>query len=386
MPALAGQRVGVTADRRATEQTELLVRLGAEVLHGPMLRTLPFGNEKPLRGCTEALLVDPPTILVVSTGIGLRGWIGAAESWGLADALMHVLGRARIHVRGPKAFAAAAQVGLAVTRQEPSERLDALVRQLVTDGLQGEHVALQLHGSDEPEVVAVLERAGARVTCVSVYEWVPPADEAPARRLIREAVDGQLTAVTFMSPSAVTSACRIAAIDGLRERLVDALGSRVAVACVGPTTRAAAEAAGFRVTCSPTLGRLGLLVRSLAMSLRSGHIHLGTPRGEVVLQGRLLVMAHSEISLADRERQVLHLLAQRAGLVVSRTAIEHAVWRSTDEDRALDAVLSRMRRHLAPSHLEIETRHRRGYQLRAEVLPCNAIVARLDLAVGSAGR
>lgn len=372
IPALAGHRVGITADRRAEEQAELLRRMGADVLHGPVLRTLPLGDETPMQLATKALLDDPPSITILSTGIGLRSWVGAAETWGWADELVAALAASRVLARGPKAFAAAVQVGVPVWHQEPTERLDELVATLVRGGVQGEHIALQLHGNESPEVVAALELAGARVTPVAVYQWVAPDDEGPARRLVREAIEGQLTVVTFTSPSAVVSTCRIAESEDALPALLEAFASRVAVACVGPVTQAAAEERGIRVACAPEMGRLGLLVRSLAATLRQEHVHLSTGEGEVVLQGRLLLGEHGEVLLADRERQVLTVLARRPGRVVSRAAIEREVWQSTDEDRALDAVLSRMRRRIAPTRLEIATRVRRGYQLVAEAVPCPA--------------
>ena len=378
VPALAGHRIGVTADRRAEEQGELLRRMGAEVLHGPVLRTLPLGDEGPMRDATDRLLADPPTITILSTGIGLRAWVGAAETWGLADRLLDLLGRTKVLARGPKAYASAVQLGLEVWRQEPTERLHALVSNLSRDSLRGEHIALQLHGNESPEIVDALELAGARVTQVAAYQWVPPEDEGPARRLVREVVDGQLTVVTFTSPSAIASLCRIADGEGSLPALLEAFATRVAVACVGPVTRDAAVEHGVEVACAPPMGRLGLLVRSLAGTLRDQHLHLATPTGELVLQGRLLIGDGIQLELADRERQVLHVLARKAGVVVSRSAIEQAVWQSTDEDRALDAVLTRMRRRLAPTGLEIATRLRRGYQLLAEHRPCTAAEMLLD--------
>ena len=42
---LEGFVVGVTADRRADEQGDLLLRRGAHVLHGPVIHTLPLGPD-----------------------------------------------------------------------------------------------------------------------------------------------------------------------------------------------------------------------------------------------------------------------------------------------------------------------------------------------------
>jgi uroporphyrinogen-III synthase len=159
--------------------------------------------------------------------------------------------------------------------------------------------------------------------------------------------------------------------DGLLADLLQAFGHGVAAACVGPVTEEAAIRHGIAVACAPSVGRLGLLVRELSTTLRDRHLHLSGANGEVLLQGGLVVSASGRAELADRERQVLALLASRAGAVVSRTTLEREIWGSLGERGALDAVLSRLRRHLHPTGLTITTRVRRGYQLEAQRLGCD---------------
>ncbi len=68
---LAGYTVGVTADRRADEQIKLLAGRGAECLHGPVIKTHPLGSEEDLRTATEAVIVEPPALAVLTTGLGV---------------------------------------------------------------------------------------------------------------------------------------------------------------------------------------------------------------------------------------------------------------------------------------------------------------------------
>ncbi len=82
MLPLAGFTVGVTADRRADEQAELLRRRGAEVFHGPAIRTLSLSDGPELARATQALIERPPDTLVALTGIGIRSWFEAADSRG----------------------------------------------------------------------------------------------------------------------------------------------------------------------------------------------------------------------------------------------------------------------------------------------------------------
>src|SRR3954465_3215812 len=110
--SLSGYTVGVTADRRRDELANLLESRGARVVLAPALRIVPIADDTELRAATRACLESPPDIVLVSTGIGLRGWLEAAEGWGLAEALRAVLARAYLIGRGPKARAAIRSTGL----------------------------------------------------------------------------------------------------------------------------------------------------------------------------------------------------------------------------------------------------------------------------------
>ena len=50
----------------------------------PAINMIALPDDDELHSNTEALIADPPDILVAHTGIGFRGWVAAAEGWGLA--------------------------------------------------------------------------------------------------------------------------------------------------------------------------------------------------------------------------------------------------------------------------------------------------------------
>ena len=107
-------RVGVTADRRWEEQARLLRERGAEVLHGPTLRTIDLSESEALQATTRSLIGQPPDYLVVATGMGMRRWLEAADRWDLAGPLLASLAGARVVARGDKATSASRSAGLEV--------------------------------------------------------------------------------------------------------------------------------------------------------------------------------------------------------------------------------------------------------------------------------
>ena len=109
---LAGFTVGVTAARRADELGALLQRRGAAVLHAPALRIVPLADDGELLAATKALLGQAPDIVVATTAIGFRGWVEAADGWGLGEELLERLRGVELLARGPKVKGAIRAAGL----------------------------------------------------------------------------------------------------------------------------------------------------------------------------------------------------------------------------------------------------------------------------------
>jgi uroporphyrinogen-III synthase len=181
--SLDGYVVGITADRRADEQAELLTRRGAAVLHGPVIRTLPLSSDAELRSVTTTLIDEPPDYFVANTGIGVRGWFSAADSWGLEERLLKTLAASQVLCRGPKAAGAVSAAGLPVWWRAPGEELQEVIDHLVAQGdLTGCRVAVQLDGGHRAgDAEERLAAAGAQVVAIPVYRWTLPEDDGPAR-------------------------------------------------------------------------------------------------------------------------------------------------------------------------------------------------------------
>jgi uroporphyrinogen-III synthase len=260
--------IGVTAERRAAEQTELLEKRGAEVLHGPTVRVFSLDEDQVLKATTANVVTRPPDFLLASTGFGMRTWLAGAASWGMRDELVAALGRARVANRGAKAASANAAVGLAEWWRAPDERLDELVERVAAEPLAGCRVVLQLHGVADPATVARLVGAGAEVIEVDAYRLSLPADPTPARDLIRAACAEELAAVTFVIAPAVHNLFVLAREIGLAAELRHALNANVVAACVGPVCAEGAIEEGVLRPLVPSRARLVPMIQALTDHLR----------------------------------------------------------------------------------------------------------------------
>jgi uroporphyrinogen-III synthase len=264
---LAGRRVGITADRRWRAQADLLEKLGAEVLHGPTLRTVDLSQDDRLRRATSDLISQPPDYLVASTGMGMTMWLDAAESWELGVPLREALQGATIVVRGAKARSALLRRGFEVAWGAPSETMEEVLDYLTAQGAASARVALQLFDPGGHPTTAALALRCRELVEVPVYRWLLPADPVPAQRLIEETCTGAVDALTFTSQPAVHHLFRIAEGLGRVDRLRDACNTTVLPVCVGPVCADAAAAEGITRSAWPDPPRLAAMIRLVASEL-----------------------------------------------------------------------------------------------------------------------
>lgn len=359
---LEGFSIGVTADRRAAEQSELLVRRGAAVVHAPTISTEYLGHDDAVRRATEAVIAGRPDYLVATTGIGMRAWFDAAQAWGLGDALLRTLSDAHVVARGPKAAAAVQVAGLDPTMTVESERLDDLVPLLAARGLAGRTVALQHYGRRDERLLAALRDSGATIIEVPVYRYSPPADDSRVGALIDGICGGELDAVTFTSAPAVAHLVEAADASGRREAVLRAFNDGgVVAACIGPVCAESARAAGIAHPVAPERGRLGLLVRVLTEALQARRREIVLRSAVLVVQGRGAAVDGAVVRLTATEAGILDQLLRRPGAVVSKQTMLRSLRGGPTGERALEATISRLRRRLGPAGAALRSVRGRGY-------------------------
>lgn len=361
---LAGFTVGVTAARRREELGALLERRGARVVSAPAIRIVPLADDAQLRAATQECLARPLDVVVATTGIGFRGWMEAAEGWGLAAALTSQLGAATLLARGPKARGAIRAAGLVDAWSPASESSSEVLAYLLEHGVAGRRVAVQLHGEPLPDFVAALHGAGATVVEVPVYRWVLPEDVSPLRRLVDLATAGQVDAVAFTSAPAVASMLRIATDSGQREQLLTALRCEVLAACVGPVTAGPLERLNVH-TVQPDRFRLGALVREIVQALPARARRLPVAGQVLEVRGHGAILDGELVPLAPSLMAVLRALARQPGRVRSRAELVGTLPGGAGNDgHAIEMAVTRLRSALGAGIVQTVTK--RGYRLAFE--------------------
>ncbi|MET8958467.1 uroporphyrinogen-III synthase [Streptomyces sp. NPDC004074] len=358
---LAGFTVGVTAARRADELGALLQRRGAAVLHAPALRIVPLADDGELLAATGELIDRAPDVVVATTAIGFRGWVEAADGWGLGRDLLARLREVELLARGPKVKGAIRAAGLTEEWSPTSESMAEVLDRLLDEGVDGRRIAVQLHGEPLPGFVEALREGGAEVVGVPVYRWMPPEDPAPLDRLLDATVARGLDALTFTSAPAAASLLSRAGERGLLSETLAALRHDVVPACVGPVTALPLQARGLD-TIQPERFRLGPLVQLLCQELPGRARVLPVAGHRVEIRGHAVVVDGALRPVPPAGMSLLRALCRRPGWVVARAELLRALPGAGRDEHAVETAMARLRTALGAPRL-IQTVVKRGYRL-----------------------
>ncbi|WP_019203713.1 uroporphyrinogen-III synthase [Tsukamurella sp. 1534] len=361
---LTGFTVAVTAARRADELTTMLERRGAAVTAAPAISMVPLADDERLRAATDELLAEPPDLLVATTGIGFRGWLEAAEGWGVAEQLLAALGAGRVISRGPKATGALRAAGLREEWSPPSESSAEVLSHLSGSDLTGQRVAVQLHGATDewdpnPGLLDGLRDLGAEIVSVPVYRWEQPADRTGLNRIVEGISVAEVDAVTFTSAPAAASLLERAAELGLDGAVAAALRGPVVPYCVGPVTATPLDRVGI-TSVTPERMRLGALARLVEQDLPTRRPDLAVAGHRLGIRARGAVVDGDWRELTPTSITLLRLLTKEPGTVVSRDDLLTAL--GGDDPHAVEAAVARLRSGLGHKEI-VATVVKRGYRL-----------------------
>lgn len=360
---LAGCVVLVTGDRRAGDLRAALERRGARVVHTPALTIVPHTADAELVERTRALLAAPPDIVVVTTAIGFRGWVEAADAAGLGEELHDVLDATRIIARGPKARGAIQAAGHDADWVAESETSAEIRDFLITEGVAGQRIAVQHHGAGCEELDVDLAVAGASVTPLVVYRWGPPPDTAAVTCGVEQAAVGDVDVVVFTSAPAAAAWLDAAQDAGVLPSIIGrARTGRLVVAAVGPVTARPLEHVGI-APLLPERARLGSLVRAIV-----GHYEamvstaVETVAGPLQLRSTAAVLGDRVLAVSPSGMSVLHLLVDAKGDVVTRADVLKVLPGDSASGHAVEVAVARLREAIGDRRV-VETVVKRGYRL-----------------------
>lgn len=354
----------------------MLCRRGATVTSAAAITMVPLPDDEDLHVHTEALIAQPPDVVIATTGIGLRGWIAAADGWGLAADLVTALSKARIVSRGPKATGALRAAGLPEEWSPESESSREVLQYLRAGGIGSLRIAVQLHGATEdwdpfPEFLDELRDAGADVVPIRVYRWQPSPRAGAFDALVAGIAERRFDAVSFTSAPAVAATLMRAVEMGIEDKVLAALRTDVHAMCVGPVT--ARPLVRLAVpTSAPERMRLGALARHITDELPLLRSRTVSVAGHVLeIRGTCVVVDGVVKELPPAGMATIRALAHRPGNVVSRGELLNALPGGGTDTHAVETAVLRLRTALGDKQI-VSTVVKRGYRLAVDDHPAGS--------------
>ena len=267
-PNFGGLEVAAFESRRAEEIAKLISRCGGLPRVGPSMREIPLEDNPAAFEFAEKLLAGKLQGVVFMTGTGTRGLFEALQSRYAIEEIVHGLSTTTVVVRGPKPAQVLREYGVPITITAPEPNTWQEVLQELDENprsftLKGSTVAVQEYGEPNEVFLEELRSRGALPLRVPVYRWALPEDLGPLRETLNAILQGRVRIALFTSRNQVSNVLHVAAEQGDREKLLEAL-RRSAVCSIGPTCSSALVAAGIQVDVEASPPKMGVLVLEAA--------------------------------------------------------------------------------------------------------------------------
>jgi uroporphyrinogen-III synthase len=251
MSALSGKRVLVT--RAAEDQEELAALLRAQGAEPVALPCIAFAepiDTGPLEAALRKIRSgSPPDFLVLASPHAADRFLARLEP-------AHLRG-VRLAAAGPGTARRIEERGLRAEAPAKGAGAEAILEMLAPH-VRGKEVLVPRAEGGNPALLEGLERAGSRVSAVTLYRTIPASRVAPEAAAPLRA--GSIDAIAFASG---TAARGFAALFGAE---APSLAAPAVVACMGKTCAADARGAGLRVDAVAD-GGLPELLRALEQAL-----------------------------------------------------------------------------------------------------------------------
>ena len=269
MSDLNGARVALLEGRMSRELANLVRRYGGEPLSAPALKEERLDRSKEVAAFIDSLRNGDLQVVLFLTGVGVSTLFKEADGLGRLPELLKALNEVTTVCRGPKPTAVLRRehIRISVGVREPYTTTEIL-EATATLSLRGKGVGLVHYGERNIPLAEGLEREGARLEELCLYEWHLPEDIGPLKQLVREVVAGSVDATAFTSQIQVRHLFQVAAEMGLADELNHALNTKTVVVAIGPTCAAALESAGVTPKVVPQHPKMGTMMTALAAYLK----------------------------------------------------------------------------------------------------------------------
>ena len=254
--------------RLAKEMATLIERLGGVPRVAPSLREVPLEENAAAIDFALKLFSGGFDAVIFLTGVGTRTLFQVLETQYTREKIVNALAKTTVVARGPKPIKVLReyQIPVAIAVPEPNTWREVLHELEENDRgftIKGSRIAIQEYGISNLALVTALKDRGANLFLVPVYRWTLPEDIKPLEQVVGLLAGGKGRVVMFTNAAQVDHLLKVAAKNGLNQKLIDAL-ARCVICSVGPTCSEFLRDHQIAVDIEPEHPKMGALVHEAA--------------------------------------------------------------------------------------------------------------------------
>jgi len=248
---LEGVTVAVPENRQQDLLAAMLQARGASVHQVPLVAIHDNPNEPEVEAWIEQFIAQPPDILVLLTGEGLRRLLAVAERHAKRPEFIAVLQIVSKLCRGPKPERVLHELSLKADLSAAVPTTEGVITTLSVLDLDNKTIDVQLYGEElNLRLTDFLRTAGAKVRTVAPYIYASSEEEMNVVKFLHTLAAGRIDVLAFTSQSQYKRLLQVARVNALENVLTQGM-QRTTVAAVGPVVRDQLEEAGYRVEIMP---------------------------------------------------------------------------------------------------------------------------------------
>ena len=231
---LEGLTIAVPESRELDLFAGMLEERGALAWRCPLVRIADTPDAEPVNAWLERFITNPPDVLVLLTGEGLKRLQGFAERAGTHERFVSALEHPQLIARGPKPGRALRALGMKPDELSDGPTTAGVIRTLAGHDLHNRRVGVQLYGQEPNcELMDAIHAGGGEPDAVAPYVYLSDQEDPAVVELIQALAAGRVDVLAFTSKSQVQRLWEVADAGDQRPLLEQGL-ARTLVAAVGP--------------------------------------------------------------------------------------------------------------------------------------------------------
>ena len=243
--------VAVPENRQLATLALLFANRGARVVEVPLVDIWDAPDPAPVLAWIRRFIAEPPALLVLLTGEGLRRLLTLAATHALEKDFVMALRGVPCLCRGPKPEQVLMTLDMHAAYKATVPTTDGVITTLTAQDLREQRVGVQLYG-EEPNVKLqeFLTAQGAIPDVVAPYVYANKVEETKVLDFIVALEAGQIDVIAFTSQSQFKRLHDVASSNQMLDQLNKGLRATT-LAVVGPVVKQQLEAAGYKVAIMP---------------------------------------------------------------------------------------------------------------------------------------